>query len=298
MIANNAFPRSVERLLSESLNEPNIELDSVTPISGGCIHHAAKLQLKDGRDFFCKSSSGAIDMFAQEALGLAALSNAQVIYVPKVIGIGIIQEDVGCLLLEHISPGHPGQNFWADFGQRFAKLHRTATAESFGWSSDNYIGSSIQKNNAHDDWPAFFAESRLGYQLRLARQNAVGSRALFQYGERLINRIDQILAAPSEPPSLLHGDLWSGNYLVSDGGEPVVIDPAVYYGHREADFAMPLLFGGFATDFFDAYNEQWPLADGWQERAEIYKLYHLLNHLNLFGAGYLDSCIEIAKKFA
>ena len=126
----------------------------------------------------------------------------------------------------------------------------------------------------------------------------MGSRELFQQVERLIARLDRWLAQPVEPPCLLHGDLWAGNYLIDEAGKPVLIDPAVYYGRREADLAMPALFGGFPEEFFQGYHDQWPLEDGWQQRLEVYKLYHLLNHLNLFGSGYLESCLEIADRFS
>lgn len=144
---------------------------------------------------------------------------------------------------------------------------------------------------------AFFAECRLSYQLRLARQGGLGSGELFRLADRTVQRLENLLGAQVPPPSLLHGDLWNGNLLVGAAGNAVVIDPAVYYGHREAELAMPLLFGGFPAEFFDAYSEAWPLASGWQDRVEIYKLYHLLNHLNLFGVGYLDSCLEIVRRF-
>jgi fructosamine-3-kinase len=183
------------------------------------------------------------------------------------------------------------------FGAHLAEHHRRGTSSRFGWASDNYLGSTVQKNEARESWVEFFGECRLQYQLRLARQRGLGSREFYRLAERVIERLDKWLGDDRAQPSLLHGDLWSGNFLVDAAGRAVVIDPAVYYGHREAELAMPLLFGGFPPEFFDAYSEAWPLAEGWRERVELYKLYHLLNHLNLFGVGYLDSCLEIVRRF-
>ncbi|MCC6509900.1 MAG: fructosamine kinase family protein, partial [Pirellulaceae bacterium] len=146
-------------------------------------------------------------------------------------------------------------------------------------------------------WVEFFAEFRLNYQLRLARQRGLGSGEFYRLAGRVVQRLDKWLTSTDACPCLLHGDLWNGNLLVGADGYAVVIDPAVYYGEREAELAMPLLFGGFHPDFFDAYNTTWELPAGWQQRAELYKLYHLLNHLNLFGVGYLDSCLEIVRRF-
>ncbi|MCA9133289.1 MAG: fructosamine kinase family protein [Planctomycetales bacterium] len=266
--------------------------------SGGCIHRTQIVELSDGRRFFVKAGPAAGDMFAQEAAGLAALATVGCLRTPAVITAGMLENSQACLVLEAIQSSTPKPHFWQQFGRRFAQLHRTATAVRFGWSGDNYLGSNLQRNAAHETWCRFFAECRLGYQLRLARNNGRGSRELFKLAERLLDKLEDRLGPCSDPPSLLHGDLWSGNFVVDETGEAVLIDPAVYYGQREADLAMPLLFGGFSPDFLAAYQEYWPLTAGWEERVELYKLYHLLNHLNLFGSGYLDSCLEIARRFA
>jgi len=225
------------------------------------------------------------------------LAKTGTLRVPQVVAAGMLSDSEACLILEAILPGPPQTDFWERLGQGLAALHRQATAGNFGWSSDNYIGSNRQPNSAHASWVEFFAVQRLGFQLQLARTHARGSRELFKLGEQLIAKLDKRLGPCDERPSLLHGDLWSGNYLVASDGAPVLIDPACYFGLREADLAMPLLFGGFPQRFFDAYDASWPLAAGWRERVEIYKLYHLLNHLNLFGSGYLDSCLEILRRF-
>lgn len=292
-----ARKQALETLIGSATGSRGVEISATRACSGGCIHHADILELTDGRKFFVKSSPRAEDMFAQEAQGLAALAAANTLRVPAVVTVGSLEADSACLILEVIESGPASASFWSQFGGGFAELHRTATAASYGWSCDNYLGSSLQRNGPHEDWVEFFAEQRLRYQLRLARQRGAGSRELFKLTERLIERLDKLVGASPSLPSLLHGDLWSGNFLADERGSPVVFDPAVYYGHREADLAMPMLFGGFPAEFFEAYQQAWPLEAGWRQRVEIYQLYHLLNHLNLFGSGYLDSCLEIARRY-
>ena len=172
-----------------------------------------------------------------------------------------------------------------------------AASGPFGFEEDNYIGATPQPNAWTDDWVTFFAEQRLGFQLRLAADNGFGGE-LARLGERLLSRLGELIDEPAEPACLLHGDLWGGNYLCDAEGQPVLIDPAAYYGRREAELAMTTLFGGFDSAFYGAYEEAWPLAPGSAERLEIYKLYHLLNHLNLFGGGYLGGCLGVLRRFA
>lgn len=293
-----AQKHGLERMLATALDVSELEIRSSRSCSGGCIHHAHLVELNDGQRYFVKSSAKAAAMFEQEAAGLEALSRAAALRVPAVVTSGQLDEQHDCLVLEALESAAPMADFWERFGRGLASLHHTATATHYGWSNDNFLGSNLQRNAQADNWIEFFAERRLGYQLRLARQQGLGSRELFKLTERLITRLANWLDAPQDPPSLLHGDLWSGNYLADERGAPAVFDPAVYYGRREAELAMPLLFGGFPPTFFSAYDEAWPLEAGWRERVEIYKLYHLLNHLNLFGSGYLDSCLEIARRFA
>ena len=267
------------------------------PVTGGCIHRVEIIQLVDGRRYCVKSNRDAGDMFAQEAYGLTAIAQVGRLAVPQVIAVETLDAGQQCLVLEAIDSAPPAADFWQRFGNRLAEHHRLGRSHKYGWSSDNYLGSTPQKNETRDTWTAFFSECRLGYQLRLARQRGLGSVELYRAANRMLDRLDKWLGDQAPQPSLLHGDLWSGNYLVGADGYAVVIDPAVYYGSREAELAMPLLFGGFPQEFFDAYCEVWPLEDSWRERVELYKLYHLLNHLNLFGVGYLDSCLEIVKRF-
>lgn len=290
--------QSLIHLISRSTGTNGFSIDAIQACGGGCIHRAELVRLSDGRVFFVKSNRRSADVFAKEAEGLAAIEAAGAIAVPRIIALGGLPDEASCLVLEAISSSQPQPGFWAQFGNQFARLHQMTRAACFGWSSDNYLGSSQQKNDGKDDWVDFFAECRLAFQLRLARNGGRGSMELFRLGQRLMDRLDKLIGNPRQTPSLLHGDLWSGNYLVGHEGQPVLIDPAVSYGSREADLAMPLLFGGFPREFFDAYQETWPLDDGWLDRVELYKLYHLLNHLNLFGSGYLDSCLEILRRFA
>ena len=176
-------------------------------------------------------------------------------------------------------------------------MHRQGTSTSFGFTEDNFIGATVQPNPQNSDWVEFWIEHRIGFQLKLASDNGFAF-ALKQLETSFSRGIRRVLQEPSEAPALIHGDLWSGNYLVSAAGHPVVIDPAAYYAHREAEFGMTTLFGGFDQAFYNAYDEAFPLAEGWEDRVEIYRLYHLLNHLNLFGQSYLSGCREIMQKFA
>ncbi len=286
------------RLIQLNTDGQPATIQASSSCSGGCIHRAEVVELVDGRKFFVKSNGNAEMMFREEALGLKALANLSAIKVPEVIAEGRLHDNQDCLVLEYIPSARPKAGFFECFGIEFARLHKNSQAKQFGWSSDNFLGTSPQVNGFREDWAEFFAESRLGQQLQMARNRGLGSRELFRLGERLLPKLDRLIGQAAEPPCLLHGDLWSGNFLCAVDGQPAIFDPAVYYGHREADLAMPRLFGGFPSDFFEAYQSEWPLVDGWQERAELYKLYHLLNHLNLFGSGYLDSCLDIVRRFA
>ncbi len=204
------------------------------------------------------------------------------------------------LLLEYIDAGRKSAGFWERFGQELAELHRTNTRGRCGFDGDNFIGTNPQENRWTESWTEFFGEMRLRRQLDLARKNGFvsGVRDPIAAGvERLIARLPSLLPEP-EAASLLHGDLWGGNYLVGQSGEPVLIDPAVSYGHREADLAMTELFGAFDRGFYSAYNGAYPLDPGYAERRDIYNLYHLLNHLNLFGRSYEGSVRSILARYA
>jgi fructosamine-3-kinase len=308
--------QAIERALADA-GRPATIADS-TPVGGGCINRAEIAFLEvDGEPagrLFVKSNTGAraADMFEREAEGLRALAEPGVIRVPADPLPGRTRTGhTAFLVMEAVPTGRPRQaepGFFEDFGRRFARLHREtagatggagpAGAGRFGFGRDNYIGSTPQPNGWMDDWVEFFRERRLGFQIGLARERGLSDDVLDRLVDRLLDRLDERIDLPDEPACLLHGDLWSGNYMSDDAGRPVLVDPAVYYGHREADLAMTELFGGFDHTFYAAYEAEWPLPPGSPDRRELYKLYHLLNHLNLFGGGYRARCIEIAKRFA
>jgi len=268
-----------------------------TSVGGGCISNGQKLEFPDGRALFLKQARGLPEgMFAKEAQGLAALREPDVIRVPQPLAIGS-EEGVPFLLLEWIETGTRGPQFAERLGRRLADLHRFSGDGQFGFAFDNYIGSTPQPNGVRASWIEFFAERRLRFQLTLAAEKQRVDRAVQREIEQVIDRLPQLLPEP-EQPSLLHGDLWGGNLMVDDHGDPVLIDPAPYFGHREADLAMTRLFGGFPSLFYASYQESWPLSDGFEERVDLYNLYHLLNHLNLFGSGYLSSVRSIAGAYA
>ncbi len=266
------------------------------PVGGGCISEAWWVELEEGSPLFVKCGSGASgEMFRCEAEGLAALAAAGSLRVPRDARIGTAGS-VQFIVMEGIVTGAPGPSFFTDFGRRFAALHRTATGEAYGFAHDNYIGATPQPNGWMESWTEFFRLRRLGYQLDLARSRGLVDATLSRLGDRLLDRLGEWLGEPDEPPCLLHGDLWGGNYMADSAGAPVLVDPACYYGRREADLAMTQLFGGFAPEFYAAYEEAWPLAAGSAQRLEIYKLYHLLNHLNLFGGAYHGQCVGVLKR--
>lgn len=264
-------------------------------IGGGCIAHARMVRLADGRKVFVKSQTDHA-MFRAEAMGLAELAKTNAFAVPKVL-----MYDREMLVTEFVEQGNRPTNFMEDFGRRFALLHQF-TGMSFGFVEDNFIGSTPQQNIATPDerlnWVSFFFNKRLLFQFRLAERNGFADerfRSLFGIIE---DKISTLIDLSDEMPSLLHGDLWAGNFVINLRGEPVLIDPAVYYGNREADLAMPLLFGRFSAGFYSAYNEVFPLKAGWEYRQNLYKLYHILNHLNIFGSGYYSQALELMRFYA
>jgi len=261
------------------------------PAGGGCINQAHTLQGQDGRRFFLKTNTAdKADMFAAEAEGLAALAQSNTIRVPQAIAHGVTGT-AAWLVLEHLNLGGRGSSI--DLGHQLAALHRT-TQSAFGWHRDNTIGATHQPNEPCADWIHFYRDRRLGFQLGLARRNGA-SRRLLDNGERLQADLAAFFTGYVPIPSLLHGDLWGGNFAFADG-EPVLFDPAVYYGDREADIAMTELFGGFSSDFYGAYRQAWPLDPGYGVRRTLYNLYHIINHFNLFGGGYGSQAEQMASR--
>jgi fructosamine-3-kinase len=283
--------KKIENQIEEKLNK---KIKSFTSISGGCISNAYRITSADGLDYFLKfNPSTLMNMFSKEANGINELAKANAIRVPKVLSFN---EDF--ILLEFISSGNRKRNFFEEFGRSLAELHKF-TSESFGFFEDNYIGSNPQKNipteNEKQNWINFYFNKRILYQLELAEKLGNSTSELRYLVSKLEEKIEEIIFNNLEKPSLLHGDLWSGNYMVDENGSAVLIDPAVYYGNREADLGMTRLFGGFGSEFYKSYNEAYPLPDGYDYRERIYMLYHVLNHLNLFGGGYYSQAISLIK---
>jgi len=272
---------------------------AATPVGGGCINPAARVETASGDVVFLKwSGPGTTSgIFGAEARALAALRAANALRVPEVIAHGTGASGYSWILLEWLEPGRPGPGYWARLGEGLAALHRTR-AVRYGWPADNFIGPLPQPNGWLDDWAAFWRTRRLEPQLRLAYDAGWFDSAARTRLDRLLDRLDELLTpAAGDGPSLLHGDLWNGNVHVTADGEPALIDPASYYGHREVDLAMSELFGGFAPGFYRAYREAWPLAPGYEEtRRYVYQLYYLLVHVNLFGAGYVGRVREVVGR--
>ena len=255
-------------------------------ISGGCINHAFKLSAEDGREAFIKTSSHQpSEMLASEVAGLEALAETHTLCVPKVWGNGQASGR-SFLILDYLhltGSGKPER-----FGTQLATLHKD-TQDQFGWPTNNTLGLTPQINTPSTSWVEFLRQHRLGYQFELARENGYPLAKT----EQLLTRLPQFFTDYQATPSLLHGDLWTGNYGYNSQGDAVIFDPAVYYGDREAELAMTELFGGFPAAFYSAYNETWPLDAGYKTRRNLYQLYHLVNHLNLFGESYLARCDDL-----
>ena len=280
--------------IAERLNKAGIAISDTArarPIGGGDISAAWHLPGKDGDIFLKTGRSASLPMFTAEAEGLAELAGANALRVPDVYAVDQVG-DTAFLALEWLPFEQARGHVERRLGERLAELHRK-TAGEFGWHRDNTIGLTPQHNTRSGDWIAFFREHRLGYQLKLAAKNGYGGE-LQSMGRQLMKRLPVFFEGYDPVPSLLHGDLWGGNWACC-GGEPVIFDPAVYYGDRETDLAMTSLFGGFGRQFYEAYEASWPLSAGHAERKNLYQLYHVLNHLNLFGSSYMGRAIALTS---
>lgn len=277
----------------ESATDRPFKLLGAQPLSGGDINAAYRLQAEE-RSFFVKlNSPDRLPMFEAEAAGLEALAQARSIRVPKLIACGKTSEHA-FLVLEYIALNNLDSRSEQLLGQQLAQLHRQKQPY-FGWHRDNTIGSTTQINGRYDDWLAFWTEQRLGHQLTLAAAKGYGGR-LQTLGEKLCADLKPLFSGYRPQPALVHGDLWGGNAAADDQGNPVIYDPACYFGDRETDLAMTELFGGFSPVFYQAYQAVYPLEPGYAERKTLYNLYHILNHLNLFGRSYLHQAETMIDK--
>ena len=267
---------------------------SITPVGGGDINAAARVETPDARYFVKWNFHPRPRMFEAEARGLNLLAAAAALRVPRVVAV---IDQPAALVLDWIDLGSNKSAAAEALGRGLAQQHRS-TAPAYGLDHDNYIGSTPQRNTPARSWIEFYRDQRLGAQRALAQQNGHLRADRARRLDRVMERLDQWIDDATASPALLHGDLWGGNYLIDAQGNPVLIDPAVYYGDREAEIAFTELFGGFGARFYAAYHETWPLERGYADRRDLYNLYHLLNHLNLFGEGYGGSVDAILRHYA
>ncbi|MGL5061841.1 MAG: fructosamine kinase family protein [Microcoleus sp.] len=284
------------------------QIESRSSVSGGCINQGYTIS-NNSRTYFAKlNQASQIAMFEAEALGLQQMGETQTIRVPKPICWGT-EGNSAYIVLEWLDLGGRGADRpWEEMGRKLAEMHRytppnphghgsTAPTRGgkeadFGWDINNTIGSTPQVNNWTADWAEFWAQHRIGYQLKLGRRRGGN----FPRGESLLTAIPKLLENHNPQPSLVHGDLWGGNAGITAAGEPVIFDPAAYWGDREVDIAMTELFGGFSAAFYRGYHEVWPLDSGYEKRKTLYNLYHILNHFNLFGGGYESQANQMINK--
>jgi len=314
---------TVASAIRDATHRPFVIL-ATTPVGGGSINEAYHLDGTDGARYFLKlNESRHLPVFAAEATGLKMIAATDTIRVPIPVTHGSAGEQC-YLVLEHLELDSRGNSRL--LGEQLAALHRftsdsadvnplaagevnsghsrpgcSATpchgrnATVFGFSADNFIGTTPQPNSWTDDWVTFWREHRLGFQLRLAEESGYGGQ-LQSLGEKLMDALPAFFAGYTPQPSLLHGDLWSGNHAFLADGTPTIFDPAAYYGDRECDLAMTELFGGYPADFYAAYRDAYPLDAGYATRRELYNLYHILNHANLFGGGYARQAEQLMQR--
>jgi len=281
------IPEAVQTWLDENGSG---SVQSEQPVGGGCISNGRILITQSGATFFLKTNQNTpADMFAREAEGLTALRVADGPTVPR-----SLLHSADFILLEDLKPAARQSDYWPNFGRQLAVLH-SHTNPKFGFEHDNYIGSTLQPNSWSEDGYTFFAEQRLLYQANLAQRRGLIGRSDTHAVENLVAHLKDLI--PIQPASQLHGDLWSGNAITNSQGGPAIIDPAAHYGWAEAELAMTALFGAFPKAFYQAYEEARPLEPGYYGRFPIYNLYHLLNHLNIFGRGYLGQVQTILSRY-
>ena len=287
-------PELVETGIHEVFGS-RVHAESVKTAGGGCINTCYAVSLSNGITIFVKENTSSFTgLFKAESKGLKELGQAGGPKVPRVLHY----RDDGktqLLFLEYLESGPKPKGFYEHFGRGMAELHRNSMKKGFGFETDNHIGSTVQYNPRKDTWLDFFVSARITPQKEMAEKRGLLPADVIRGIDQFIGRIGSVLL-DDDTGSLIHGDLWGGNYMC-DGKEAVLIDPAVSYSHREADLAMTELFGGFSEAFYGAYREAFPLDPGYEDRIDAYNLYHMLNHLNIFGTGYLGSVASILRKY-
>lgn len=287
------IPDEIKNHIQQSLD---LNVESIQRVSGGSINQAARLILSNGTSCFLKwNPTAKPDMFAKEQLGLELLDSAETsIRIPEVYATGATGNNIGFLLQEYIEQGQSKSSSGEEFGRGLAALHKH-TDEQYGLDHNNYIGRLPQSNKRHSNWIDFFIEERINPQLKMATDSGKLRSGTVAHFESMYEELPTIF--PDEPPSLLHGDLWGGNYFYDEEGRATIYDPAVYYGHREIELAFTYLFGGYSSLFYNAYREADPLQSGFNRRKDIYNLYPLLVHTNLFGGSYARQVQSIVNQF-
>jgi fructosamine-3-kinase len=289
----------IRNLVADALSEvigQKVIIQTEKSLGGGCINHASKLETSAGNFFLKWNDNCPVDIFIREAESLRELKKAagDFLVVPEVFAVKKVNETPGFLVLEFLENDRSSLNVDEKLGRGLAKIHQYTNAQ-FGFYNHNYCGATLQSNSWKNNWPEFFRENRLWFLLRLIEiERPIPVSEMIIY-EKLLDRIESLIPNDSIPV-LIHGDLWSGNYMISVNG-PALIDPASYYSDREMEFAIMTMFGGFSQRFYEAYNEANPLPVDWKQRNSLYQLYHVLNHYYLFGGGYCNQAIQIAKSY-
>lgn len=280
--------------LSEQKHGVEQTVDSIAVVSGGSINDAYRIECTSAVYFLKVNEAEKYPaMFEKEAIGLSLLQKTNCIGTPSVIETGQEQAEQ-FILMEYIEKGKPGSDFQFEFGKALAQLHKNSS-DFFGLDHDNYIGSLAQSNKQHTTWNDFFINERIEPLVKMAVDSGAASKQLITKTEKLFSKLGELF--PAEAPALLHGDLWSGNYMCGPDNKAWIFDPAVYYGHREVDIGMTKLFGGFGADFYSGYHEEFPLEKGWEQRVDIFNLYPLLVHVNLFGGHYIYDVERVLARF-
>ncbi len=288
------IPAQIKSHLISELGE-DFRINNSRMLGGGSINQAARIDTAGGR-YFIKWNSARLypRMFELEARSLEILRTASPLHIPAPIYHGEAGDEA-FLLLEYVEQGAPATDFWESFAEGLAQQHRQ-TASAYGLDFDNYIGSLQQSNRKHSKWVDFFVEERLQAQLRLTRNKGLVDKSLTAKFEQLFYHLEEVFPE-DEKPALLHGDLWSGNFMTDSHGRAFIFDPAIYYGNRIMDIAMSKMFGGFSPAFYDFYNRTFPLENNWHKQVEVANLYPYLVHVNLFGSSYLSGIIPVLRRF-